>query len=62
MKNRFKPNDLIGILIAIALIALGFILLFIHEQSNQGADQTYIEPPVGEQTIQAALPVIERLA
>lgn len=62
MKNSFKPNDLIGILLAIALIALGFILLFIHEQSSQGADQAYIEFPVGEQSIRIDLPVIERAA
>lgn len=61
MKNRFKPNDLIGILIAIALIAFGFILLFIHEQSSPDADQTYIESPVEEQNTQAVLPDPERL-
>lgn len=62
MKNRFKPNDFIGILIAIALIALGFILLFIHEQSSQDAEQTSIELPGGEQIIQAASSSIERQA
>ena len=61
MKNSFKPNDLIGILLAIALIALGFILLFIHEQSSTEADQAYIESPVGAQTISIDLPVIEHL-
>jgi hypothetical protein len=62
MKNRFKPNDFIGILIAIALIALGFILLFIHEQSSQDAEQTYIEFPGGKQIIQAASSSVERQA
>ena len=34
MKSRFKSNDFFAILIAVALIAIGFILLFIHEQSS----------------------------
>jgi len=34
MKSRFKSNDFFALLIAIALIAIGFVLLFIHQQSS----------------------------
>ena len=39
MKSRFKSNDFFGILIAIILIAIGFVLFFIHKQSTQDKAQ-----------------------
>jgi uncharacterized protein (UPF0333 family) len=40
MKSRFKSNDFFALLIAIALIAIGFVLLFIHQQSSASEAHT----------------------
>ena len=40
MKSRLKSNDFFALLIAIALIAIGFILLFIHQQSSTSESHT----------------------
>ena len=34
MNSRFKTNNLVAILIAITLIATGFVLAFMHRQSE----------------------------
>ena len=34
MKSQFKTNNFIGIIIALMLFAIGFLLLFIHQQSE----------------------------
>lgn len=34
MNSRFKSNNLIAILIAIILFATGFVLYFMHQQSE----------------------------
>ena len=34
MKTRSKSNNLVAILIAVILFAIGFLLYFIHEQSQ----------------------------
>ena len=46
MDFRFKTSNIIALLIAVALIASGFALLFIHEQSESAKKQT---PAVGLQ-------------
>jgi hypothetical protein len=38
MKTRSKSNNFIAILIAVILFAIGFLLYFVHEQS-QSSDQ-----------------------
>jgi len=47
MNVRFKPNNFIAILIAIALMAIGFVLFFINEQSTNisGGEQEQIREP-----------------
>ena len=39
MNSRSKSNNFIAILIALMLFAAGFILLFIHEQSEPDGKQ-----------------------
>jgi hypothetical protein len=34
MKSQFKSNNFIAIIIALMLFAVGFLLLFIHQQSE----------------------------
>ena len=38
MKTRFRANNLIAILIAIALITIGFVLWFINKQIEDAAE------------------------
>jgi len=40
MKFRSKSNNLIGLLIAVILIAIGFALAFIHQQSESSEQNT----------------------
>jgi len=40
MKSRSKSNNLIAILIALILIAIGFALAFIHRQSESNEKNT----------------------
>jgi len=40
MKSRSKSNNLIAILIALILIAIGFSLAFIHRQSESNKKNT----------------------
>ena len=42
MKPQFKSNNFIAIIIALMLFAVGFLLLFIHQQSesSQAGGQT----------------------
>jgi len=44
MKSRFKSNDFFAILIAVALIAIGFVLLFIHQQSSSSEEHAMSNP------------------
>ena len=46
MKSRFKSNNYIAILIALILIVLGFVLGFIHRQSESSEKQTQTDTPV----------------
>jgi hypothetical protein len=39
MKSRFKSNNLFAVLIALFLIAAGFVLGFIHRQSESSEKQ-----------------------
>ena len=34
MNSRFKTNNLVAILIAIILVTIGFVLAFMHQQSE----------------------------
>jgi len=46
MKSRFKSNNFIALLIALILIAIGFVLGFIHKQS--GSSEKNGKTPVAE--------------
>lgn len=46
MKSRSKSNNLIAILIALILIAIGFSLAFIHRQSE--SNEKNAKAPVAE--------------
>lgn len=46
MKSRFKSNNYIAILIALILIVLGFVLGFIHKQSESSEKQKQADTPV----------------
>jgi len=39
MKTRSKSNNLVAILIAVILFAIGFLLYFIHEQTQSTEPQ-----------------------
>jgi len=53
MKSRFKSNDFFAILIAVALIAIGFVLLFIHQQSSSNEEHVMSNPhPSGTHSFQ----------
>ena len=52
MKSRFKPNNLFAILIALFLIAAGFVLAFIHKRSESREENN--KPPVAVLTIIAS--------
>ena len=45
MDSRFKTSNIIALLIAVALIASGFALLFIHEQSETAKKQAPVSNP-----------------
>ena len=49
MKSRFKSNNLFALLIALFLIAAGFVLGFIHRQSesSEKKDQTPVAVVTG---------------
>jgi hypothetical protein len=51
MKSRSKSNNFVAIFIALLLFTIGFVLYFIHQQSESGGSQdntqtgtTYITP------------------
>jgi len=46
MKSRFKSNNYIALLIALILIILGFVLGFIHRQSESSDKQKQTDTPV----------------
>lgn len=46
MKSRSKSNNLVALLIAVILIAIGFALAFIHRQSESNEQNT--NAPVAE--------------
>ena len=50
MKSRFKSNNYIAILIALILIILGFVLGFIHKQSESSEKQKQSDTPVAIDT------------
>ena len=52
MKSRFKPNNLFALLIALFLIAAGFVLAFIHRQSESREENN--KPPVAALMISAS--------
>ena len=49
MKSRFKPNNLFALLIALFLIAAGFVLAFINRQSESREENN--KPPAAAQTL-----------
>ncbi len=46
MKSRFKSNNFIALLIALILITIGFVLGFIHKQSE--SSEKNVKTPVTE--------------
>ena len=45
MKTRSKSNNFIAILIAVILFAIGFLLYFIHEQSQSDNQENLGQSP-----------------
>jgi hypothetical protein len=61
MKSRFKSNNFIAIIIALILFAVGFLLLFIHKQSESTQTRGQIKTVMINET--STLPAYEdRLA
>ena len=56
MKSRFKSNNFIAILIAIFLIAAGFILGFIHKQSTAEKEKKQARQTSSETTYAGQIP------
>jgi len=45
MNSRFKSNNLIAVLIALLLMGTGFVLSFIHRQSESRLEQAKLNQP-----------------
>jgi uncharacterized membrane-anchored protein YitT (DUF2179 family) len=45
MKTRSKTNNFIAILIALLLFAIGFALLFVHQQLKSNGDPGHTHTP-----------------
>jgi len=57
MNSRSKSNNLIAILIAIILFAIGFALYFVHQQSQSDEQTGQGESPVSAVAIISRVPV-----
>jgi len=57
MKTRSKSNNFIAILIAVILFAIGFLLYFIHEQS-QSTEQKELGQTKAPSAITARYPAV----
>jgi hypothetical protein len=63
MKSQFKSNNFIAIIIALILFAVGFLLLFIHQQSESSqtggrvktASQAEFLPAYGDSLVHISL-------
>jgi len=46
MDSRFKTSNIVALLIAVALIASGFALMFIHQQMESAEEQKRAKKPI----------------
>ena len=58
MKTLSRSNNLVAILIALLLFAIGFVLYFVHEQtqSDDGPRQTRADQPTADVVLSAPTP------
>jgi hypothetical protein len=45
MSSRFKSNNFIAVIIALLLMATGFVLSFIHRQTESRLEQAMLKQP-----------------